>query len=293
VTALTPHVITVALALLSAALFATGTLLVKRGLKDSDSITGALIQIVVSFVAFACLAPWTIQAADWRSSAVWIFAIVGLLRPAFSTILANEGNHRLGPTISTTMESVSPIFAVLGGMVFLAERMTLGLALGTLGVVLGVAVLSWRGRVPRSWPAWALAFPVGAALIRSGAHVAVKEGLLLLPNVVMSGLVAYGVSTVVACGVRATQPLARRPRLLQRRMGWFALSGISNAGAIFALNSALMRGQVVLVSPLVAVYPLFTMLGAWLFLRNETVTLRTVLAVLIIVPAVILISLGH
>jgi drug/metabolite transporter (DMT)-like permease len=290
---LPPHLLTSALALLAALLFAAGTLLVKRGLQHADSVTGAAIQILVSFVLFSLAAPWAIRAADWLSPAVWIFAGIGLLRPSVSTILANEGTRRLGPTISTTMESLSPFFAVLGGVLFLAEHLALPTALGTLGVVGGVMVLSARGGLPRSWPAWALLFPAAASLIRSAAHVGVKMGLLLLPNVVLSGLVAYGVSGVVALGLWRMQPAARRPPLTGAGMGWFVLSGISNAGAIFALNTALMLGQVVLVSPVVAAYPVFTMLGSWLFYRNEPITRRMVLALLLVVPSVMLITLWH
>jgi drug/metabolite transporter (DMT)-like permease len=285
--------LTSALALLAAAQFAAGTLLVKRGLQYADSITGATIQIAVSMVVFALAAPFTIQASDWLSPAVGIFAALGLLRPSVSTMLANEGTRRLGPTISTTMESMSPFFAVLGGVLVLSERLATTTAVGTLGVVAGVAVLSARGRLPRAWSTWALLFPLGAALIRSGAHVAAKMGLLLLPNVVLSGLVAYTVSFVVALGVRSARPAAARPRPSREALLWFVLSGITNAGAIFALNSALMLGQVVLVSPVVAAYPVFTILGSRLFFRQDPITGRMVLALLLVVPSVMLITLGR
>jgi drug/metabolite transporter, DME family len=293
---LAPGLLTSALALLSSLQFAAGTLLVKRGLRNADSVTGAVIQIAISMVLFALAAPFALHLGDFLSPAVWVFAAIGLLRPSFSTMLANEGTHRLGPTISTTMESMSPLFAVLGGVVFLHERLTPPLALGTLGVMAGVMVLSRRGRLPRAWSAWALAFPLGAALIRSMAHVAAKWGLTLLPSVVMSGLIAYTVSFVIAGGVRTARSAHGSPgrgTLLGQGMVWFALAGATNAGAIYALNSALMRGQVVLVSPLVATYPLFTLLGSRLFYRSEPITGRMLLSVAVIVPSVIVITLGH
>jgi DME family drug/metabolite transporter len=300
-TASAPTLLASSLALLAAVQFAASSLLVKRGLAHGDSISGASVQIAVSFVVFALAAPLAISAADWLSPAVWIFAAVGLMRPVFSTMLAYEGTRRLGPTISSTVESTAPLFAVAGGVLVLSEHLTLSTLLGTLGVVAGILVLSQRSRLRRGWPLWALGFPLCAALIRSAAHVAVKIGLLLLPNVVLSGLVAYGVSLLVALGVlgvrrsherRAGQGHPGRRWRSAAGSGWFALSGLSNAGAIFALNSALRIGDVVQVSPVTASVPVFTLLGSWLFLRQESLTRRMVLGVLLVVPSVALITLG-
>ncbi|HKJ00553.1 MAG TPA: DMT family transporter [bacterium] len=287
--------LTSALALLAALCFAAGTLLAKRGLQHLDSITGAVVQIAVSLLAFVLAAPFSIESGDWLSPAVWVFAGIGLLRPSLSTMLAFEGNRRLGPTITATVASLSPIFAVTGGVLFLAERLTLPIVIGTVGVVLGVGVLSSKGRLPRSWPVWALLFPLGAALIRSSAHVGAKWGLLILPNVVMSGLVAYSVSFAVALGVRLLrgQRMGPQPPVTRTGAAWFVASGLTNAAAIFLLNSALMLGQVVYVSPVVAAYPVFTMLGSWLFYRQETITGRMVLGLLLIVPSVVVITLAH
>lgn len=289
-----PGLLTSGLALLAAAGFAAGTLLAKQGLQYLDSVTGAVIQIGVSMLAFAVVAPWAVHAADWRSSAVWVFGAVGLLRPSISTMLAFEGNRRLGPTITATVSSLSPIFAVSGGVLFLAEGLTVPIVVATAGVVLGVSVLSSRGKMPRSWPAWALLFPLGAALIRSSAHIGLKWGLLMLPNVVMSGLVAYSVSLAVALAVRVVRgrPEAA-PAAVRSGAGWFVASGLTNAAAIYSLNSALMLGQVVLVSPVVAAYPLFTLLGSWLFYRQETITGRMLLGIALIVPSVMLITLAR
>ena len=292
-----PHLLASGLGLLAAVQFAASSLLVKRGLVRGDPISGATISIAASFTVFALAAPFTVTAADFRSPALWIFAAVGLMRPAFSTMLANEGTRRLGPTISSTVESTSPLFAVTGGVLVLREHLGLGTALGTLGVVCGIGVLSQRGRLTRDWPLWALGFPLAAAIIRSTAHVAVKAGLMLLPNVVLSGGMAYGVSFLMALGVLGL----RRSQGWHSRAaggpwggaGWFVLTGLANAGAIFALNSALEIGDVVQVSPVTASVPVFTLLGSWLFLRTERLSGRIVLAVLLVVPSVVLITLGR
>ncbi len=134
------------LALAAAAQFAAGTLLSRRGLDRMDSVSGAVLTVGCATLIYVAVAPFTVPSDAWFSPAVLIFAAVGVVRPSISTILALEGNRRLGPTVSATVASVSPLLAVAGGVLFLAEQLTWPVLAGTLGVVAGVAVLSWQGR---------------------------------------------------------------------------------------------------------------------------------------------------
>ena len=235
-------------ALSAAALFGSGIVFVKLGLKTVDSFNGALISISTSALVFAVTAPIYMERHYWLSPAVLVFAAIGLVRPVLSTNLAFAGANFLGPTLSTTVASTTPIFAVLGGVIFLSESLTGPIVGGTLGVVAGVMVLSWRGQAHRDWPLWALLFPLGAAFIRSFAHVGAKAGLQFLPSPMMAGFCAYSVSVLVALlarRFRTSDPI--NLRLPGTR--WFMLTGLSNAGAIFSLNSGLVAGTVVMVSP--------------------------------------------
>lgn len=282
-----------ALAILAAMQFAGGTLLAKRGLESTNSVTGALISIATSALVYWLLMPFAVELHDWRSPAVLIFAAIGLLRPSVSTMLAYEGTRRLGPTISATFASFSPLFAMAGAVLFLSETLRPTTLAGILGVVAGIMVLTGRGGARRGWTASALLFPVGASLIRASAHVGAKWGLNLLPSVVMSGLVAYTVSLLVALAITLARGDKALPDLRSEGLKWLVAAGLLNAGAIFALNTGLMIGEVVVVSPLVATYPLFTMLGSRLFYGQEALTRRTVAGVLLLVPSVMLITLAR
>lgn len=288
-----PNLLVGAFTLLAAMQFAGATLLVKRSVQEIDSVTGALVAIGVSLAVFAVPAPFLISWEDWGSPAVWVFAAIGLLRPAFSTMLAFEGNRVLGPTVAVTVESISPLFAVTGGVLLLSETLTLGAALGALGVVAGVMVLTYQGGGRREWPLWALVLPLGAALIRSSAHVGAKWGLNILPNVLLSGLVAYAVSFVIAFGMAMWRGEAGKVRVSRRAWRWLLPTGLLNAGAIFSLNMGLMLGEVGLVSPLAATVPVFTLLGSWWFYGRASFTGRTVVGVLLVVPSVVLVTLSH
>lgn len=289
------------LALAAAVQFAVGSLLVKAGLAHTERGRGATISIAASTVAHWLAAPWLMHAADWASPAILVFAAIGLVRPVISTNLAYEGTHRLGPTISSTVASVSPLFAVTGGVLLLGEALTWPVIVGSLGVVGGIMALTARGGARRDWPLWALLLPIGAAMIRSTAHVGGRYGLGILASPYMAGLVAYSVSLLVALAatgvgarLRPRAPLGAGTavtRVTLRGARFFILAGLANAGAILALNSALLHGPVVRVSPVAASAPIFTLLFSALIYRAEAITWRTVAAVSLVVPGVMLIAL--
>ena len=75
--------------------------------------------------------------------------------------------------------------------------------------------------------------------------------------------------------------LARRAARVETSAGvlWFAVIGLSNGLAVIAMYAALNRGSVTLVSPLVATYPLITLLLSAALLRSVRVGLKLVLGV--------------
>ena len=281
-----------ALALTASAFFAGMALLGRRGMHAGDAFTGATINIGSAMVLFMLAAPFTLEWHFWTSPAVWIFAAIGVLRPSLSNMLGFEGSKRLGPTVSTTVESVAPLFAMLGGVVFLSEEVTPAILLGAVGVVVGVMMLTFQKGGQRDWPLWSLSIPLLAALIRAAAHVAARWGLEILPNVIFSGLVAYIVSFAVSLGVSQLRKGGLKARLNREVLLWFTLAGVCNTGAIFTLNTALKLGTVTQVSPLTSTYPLFALFFSALFYRREKITRRMVLGVLLVVPSVALITLG-
>jgi drug/metabolite transporter (DMT)-like permease len=62
--------------------------------------------------------------------------------------------------------------------------------------------------------------------------------------------------------------------------------GALNGGAVLLMYYALNIGSVSVVSPIVATYPLFTMLFSALFLKTETFTPRTIAGVMLAVCGV-------
>lgn len=281
-------------ALLAAFLFALGPQFQNLGLPHLDGRTGTAISIASSCLYLWLMAPFLMDWGHWLEPAVLIFAVTGLIRPALSANLAVAGMRHLGPTLTSTLSSTSPLFGTAMGVLWLGEVLTLETALGTAGVVAAIVMLARRRKgVPATWPIWALALPIGAAAIRSLGHVLSKVGMEWIPDPYFAALVGFTVSTMVTGGLRVAQRGAEPIGWRSRGPAMFALAGLCFGSAILALNTALLNGTVVAVVPIVAASPVFTMLLTVLLFRRERLTPRIAAAVFLVVGSVIVIALGR
>jgi drug/metabolite transporter (DMT)-like permease len=215
---------------------------------------------------FWLLAPW-VDLSGWVAAAAGVFALVGLFFPATVTLLTFEANRRLGPNASGAIGSTTPLFAVLGAALWLSEPLGAGALAGTAMIVLGTVALARPREGAREAPArGGMGLAWIAAALRALAHVLTKAGLALWSQPFAAALLGYTVSSAVVWST----PRGREPRSHDRRgIAWFVATGALNGAAVLALYCALERGPVVLVSPIAATYPLFTLAYSALWLREE------------------------
>jgi drug/metabolite transporter, DME family len=283
----------IVLALISAFLFALGDQFQNQGLATTDSRAGAVLSIGTSTVFFLILAPWLLDIDRLLHPAILIFVLVGLFRPGISVNLALAGMRYLGPTLATTLTSTSPFFATAMGILWLGEMITTEVAGGTAVIVLAVMLMAKRGGGGGpTWPLWALLFPIGAAIIRSGGHVLSKIGMNEVPDPYLASLVTFAVSAVTTIIIHKSRRAA--PEIIWNSIGsrWFIGAGIAFALAILALNEALLRGTVIHVVPVVSSAPIFTMIMSIVIFRRERITPKTVMVVFMVVSAIIFIALS-
>jgi len=265
--------------------------LTRLGLKEMSPMSGALVSIPTTTLLFWCAAPFMVEKMDWPSTALGIFAVVGLFYPVMVTLLNFEGTLRMGPTRAATISSTTPLFAITGAVLFLRESLTLIIFLGTLGVVAGVMMISWKNPDTRqTWSKISILLPLGAAFIRGGAQMLTKMGLKILPDPFLAGLIGYTAS--VAFLLLVFQLRFGLGNLAPNKKGaaWFMLVGITNGSAVLFLYSALKTANVITVAPIVATFPLFTLVFSLLFFRREIITRRTLAGVALTVGGVVLIS---
>ena len=282
----------IVLALIAALLFSLGNQTSRSALKYAVASQVTMYQIGISLSIYWMAAPFYMKTAYWLSPAIFLLAAAGLVRPLVSANLGTMGTRILGPTISSTVSACGPLLSVTLGVVWLSETLHWQTAIGTVGIVISIVVLSWRGQSKPQWPVWALLFPVGAAFIRAVSHALAKLGLEYIPSPIFVALVAYSVSFPLAWLYHKHRVRNKVPAPIPRAgIGWMLLSGTFYGTAVLLLNTALLWSDLVVVSPLVACTPFFTlMLGIFVF-REAHIDKRTVIAVALVVPSVILIGL--
>ena len=284
-------------ALIAAFLFAVGSQFQAIGLATIDSRDGTALGIGTSAICFWLVAPWFLEVKYFSEAAIFLFMGIGLIRPAISANLGTAGIRFLGPTLSGALSSTGPIFGIALGAVLLGEKVTLAIAFGTSGIVFAIILLSREGSyIDRNWPLWALALPIGAAIIRSLGHAVNKLGMGDIPDPYFATLIGFTTSALVTLAIQYVQSL--RLALQGKNLGltlrgrgplWFMVGGIIFAVAVLSLNHALMIGKIVTVVPIVSCSPIFTMLLSILVFRQETITLRTLIALSLVLPSVIIV----
>ena len=281
----------VLLSLLSAFLFALGAQFQSLGLVHMDSRSGAAITISTSAMLYLLVSPFFLNLEYLLEPAILIFVLVGLFRPAVSANLALAGLKFLGPTLSSTLTSTAPLFAVGLGIIFLDEVLNFSIAIGTLVIVLAIMMLAKKdGKISSNWPLWALALPIGAAAIRALAHVLTKVGMEEIPDAYLAGLIGFVVSAIVTLIIHKSRRVSSTISLKNPGTKWFIGASACFSLAVLSLNTALYNGQVIQVIPIVAASPIFTLLLSIGIFQQEVITKRIVLAVFMVVPAVMLIA---
>jgi drug/metabolite transporter (DMT)-like permease len=170
-------------------------------------------------------------------------------------------------------------------VLFLGERLTLPCAAGGAVIVAGLILLTTRAPLEKA-PGWKLLLPVSGALLRGVAQTLTKLALVLWPNPFAAALVGYATSAAVMWGTDAAVSRRQGRRITRTGMLWFMGVGTLNGGAVLLMYYALNIGSVPVVSPVVATYPLFTMLFSAIFLKTEMLTPKTVAGVMLAVCGV-------
>ena len=104
-------------------------------------------------------------------------------------------------------------------------------------------------------------------------------------------LVAYSVSFPFALANDFRLRRGGRPTIPVTGLKWLVATGFIYAVSVLVMNTALMSGRLIVVSPIVACSPLFTLLLGHFVFREKALTRRVAIAVLLVVPSVVLIGL--
>ena len=288
----------IGLAVVSALGFGSAAIFARIGMERISPMPATLISALASLpslIALALIFGWD----DFRA----LPAVAYLLFLGHGTLTFIGGRAQnllsinlIGAARSGPFVGSAALFAALFAIAFLGEELHPLVGLGTVLVVAGLIVSSgdlfrqdWR-RDRRSLLGYALA--LGAAACYGGSNLAAKALSLEYgsPLVVAAMGISFGMMVLLPFsgkGAWAGITSVRAGTL------YLALSGWAAGVAVVALYFAFSRSDVVIISPISATNPLFTLLLAHFFLeRLEQVTRALFLGALVAVLGVVLVIIG-
>ena len=291
----------VALSLLSAASLGSGAVSGRAGMQGVHPIAVIGVALVVGFVGVLAVS-LVLYPSDFagipQSALLWIvvFGLVQFVvgRSSAYTSMSIIGASRVALFISTQVP-----FAAFFAIAFTGESLGPLVAVGTLAVMLGLLLASgdsltqgWR--TDRRYLVGCLAgLTAGAAT--GGSTVLAKQavGVYDSPLVITAlGMLAAMFVVVPVVGFIA----ARNPAVRTfdwKSMGFVAISGLSTTVSIVAQLFAVQRADVLIVAPILATFPLWTLLLSHVFIaRLEQITLRLTAGAFVTVAGVIAVVLG-
>ena len=293
--------IAVALSLLAAISLGNGAVSGRAGMQGVHPIAVIGIALVVGFVGAGIVAlvlnPSDLFKAP-QSALLWIL-VFGVVQFAIGRTTAYIGMGTIGASRVALFISTQVPFAAFFAVAFTGESLGLLVALGTVAVMAGLLLASgdsftqgWR--TDRRYLIGCVAgLTAGAAT--GGSTVLAKQAVSVYDSplaVSVLGMLAAMILVVpVVSAIAASNPAVRA--FDWRSMGFVGISGLSTTVSIVAQLFAVQRADVLVVAPILATFPLWTLLLSHIFIsRLEQITLRLTVGAFITVAGVIAVVLG-
>jgi uncharacterized membrane protein len=277
-----------------AALFFSIThLFVRRGLVNSNALTGSFISLGTSMTLYWGWVLFFIPLSALSTPSIGYFIASGVFAPAIGQTLGYIGMERIGVARSTPIINTSPVFSSFFAVMFLDEVWPLKNIVGTGLVILGVIILSSSKPPEGNWNRKDVLFPIFGAVAFGVSTNLRKIGLTAVQVPVLGAAVTLGTAFLVLLGIIYFRG-GRSVLIFNRQSsGWLLGGALLNSAAILSFFSALNLGRIVRVEPLVACNPLLTLLFAAICLRQlEKFTARVVIGALVTVVGTVLVVMA-
>ncbi len=282
----------VLLAIISAALHAVNNILTKKGLAYSDVHTAVISTLGINALLMCIVALIYSPIKElWRPAAL-IFVLVGIFHPGLTRFLTVKGVERIGVALAIPLRSTTPVFSAGVAILLLGEKVTIPILWGTILIVIGVAILSYRKGAVSDVRVRYIAFPIFSAAIAALSTVFFKIGMKdsLLPYPLLAGAVSVTISFLVISMTGASARW-RALNFNRRCLPFYICAGIGSAIATVSNSYALYLGKVIIISPIFNTVPLFVLFFAAIFLRDvERITISIVMGAIMVVLGAVIIS---
>ena len=282
------------LALICSVFYASALVSARAGLRYSTPTTVTLVSILIQNLLLWSAIFITGGVHTVPLVGILLFTLVGIFQLGVR-LLAYTGVEKIGASRSAALQSVSPLVSAAIAIAILGEATTLLILLGTCLVVFGIVLISWRPeRQLSGFRRWHLLLPIGAAFL-TGVNHPIRRYVLTMADEPLFFSALMG--TVSLVGFLIYFAASRRSqRLVWNRsaIGPFLATGLCETTSILLIITAISMGRVVIVAPIAASYPVWSLILSALFLRDvESVNWKVIAGVLSVVAGNFAIHMGR
>ncbi len=279
--------------------FAGNRSFASRPLVRSDPAIPTYISLIVGVIASAAVMLALGQYSALFSASffiVLIFSVVGVFHFAVGRQLSFTAVRNVGANLASGLISTQIVYSVLFAVLLLGEKANDGIILGA-GLIMGGIVLleGTIGAGKRGGNAKiGYIAGLGTGVIFGLTPVLIKYGLTLFKYFLTATFLAFASGLIFYALVIPPRRVKSGMKLLSRSaISYYIAAGIFGVGAQLTRFFALSIAPLVIVAPILASHPIFTIVLTRKVAREfELFSLRTVSAIVIVVLGAVLVSLS-
>jgi drug/metabolite transporter (DMT)-like permease len=282
------------LALFAAATSGLSIILVRKHSIESNAFN---ISLIISLTGIAVLWPLAVLLTDFGTinlEGLLLFAISGVLSPGLLRLLYYSGLKRLGAPVNASFFAIHPLYSSFLAVLLLSEILSLENWIGIILVIFGGIFVGTNSRKTKMGDTLSrknLALPIVAGLALAVSSIIRKYALNLYNAPVLGVAVAYTFSLISYFSMLMLSASTRKGLSLKSDLRFFWKAGIGQALSWIFIFYALSYEQVSIVTPLLAIEPLFVAFFAYLYFRKqEYISPKLAVSMVLTVFGVILVT---
>lgn len=282
------------LALITSIFYASALVSARAGMRYSTPTTVTLVSILIQNLLLWSAIFVTGGVHTVPLIGILLFTVVGIFQLGVR-LLAYTGVEKIGASRSSALQSVSPLISAAIAVAILGEPTTPLIVLGTCLVVAGIVLISWKPeRQLADFRRWHLLLPIGAAFLTGINHPIRRYVLTMADEPLFFSALMGSVSLV---GFLIYFAVSRRSQRLvwnRKAIGPFLATGVCETMSILMIITAISMGRVVIVAPIAASYPVWSLIESAIFLRDvEPINWKIIMGIVSVVAGNFAIHLGR
>ena len=292
----------VAISLGAAVLLALRDVFGRMAVRGIDSVVGTGATAIFGMMVLVAVS--LIQGDFAEAPFIWgwplvIIGLAGIFRIVLARTFLFAGMKRIGAARVSSLATTNTFFAILLGIIFLGERITVVSGGGAALVILGCVLLTQsRSGETEGGAAKNFVIGVGLALLSGfcfGAATAMAKAVLAdFPSPNFANVYANAIAIVAYLPLMGGRNPASQVRdWTLKTWGLLALTGSCASLGVSLMYVALAHAPLTLVSPLTQSRPLFVVAISVLFLQaHEVVNFRVAAGAITVVMGTVLLVIG-